>query len=426
MRALLLGSQSFLDTGCKVGIQYIAEGLAGNGWKVDYISTASSPFDLLSPARRARFKRIWLKRQDINGYSITPNLTEYALRAPFPTRKEVLRFSWQIKVYPLFVPEFLLNSVYDVCIHDSSNTFLFLPKLKARHFIYRLNDLPSGFAFSIHRHVIESFDNAVASGRYDEIWAVSKPLAGYAAGLTDKKILILPNGIDANAALDLPHIERRPRSAVFVGGILPWVDMELVDKSASLLPDWNFDFYGPLHVDWQIKSSNITYKGKVEHKRVLDVLSRYSVGLIPFRDVAGLIKVMERPLKFYEYISCGLGVAATDVGSLRLGMGNWASYGRTPDEFAGAIASASVSGSLRKRGEVRSFIEEHSWNRITGIILARLEDLLKGGCGDDLIGGQRVQTGAYIRGSSFCRSQGVYKRHMALFPARLSGKSLLS
>ena len=37
------------------------------------------------------------------------------------------------------------------------------------------------------------------------------------------------------------------------------------------------------------------------------------MGLIPFKDEDTLVQVMERPLKFYEYLAAGLGIAATDV-----------------------------------------------------------------------------------------------------------------
>lgn len=386
MRAIVLGSKSFLDNDGKLGIQFIAEGLARNGWQVDYISNASSILDSFSASRRSRFRRIWLERQDKHGFEISSNLKEYAFMAPFPTRKEVLRTDWQIKMYPSMAPKHFFESEYDVCIHDSSNTFLFLPKIKAKYFIYRLNDLPSGFSFAIHSKLINTFERTIASGKYDEIWAVSEPLAEYAYSLNkSSEIEFMPNGVDIGADDEYAKGEHVPKTAVFVGNIFPWIDMKLVNDSALLLPDWSIDFYGPLHTDWNIRSKNIHYKGVLERARVAETLRKYSVGLIPFQDISGRMDTVERPLKFFEYISARLGVAATDVGSLRHGMGQWATYGKTPKEYSDAIIRASDSASMRENMEIKEFLEKNSWNYITKAVLARLDSLLGGRKGDTFL-----------------------------------------
>lgn len=376
MRALLLGSQSFLDHDGKVGIQYIAEGLAKRGAQVDYVSNASSVVDSFFPSRRRRFRRIWVDRGDLRGVPVADNLTEYGFRTPYPARKEVLRTQWQIQLYSLFVPRMWRTKPYDVCIHDTSNSFLFLPKINARHFIFRLSDLPAGFSYAIHSQVIDLYNSLITHGFYDEIWAVSDPLAEYARKLKQgNDIHVIPNGINVSWAGHRSPSDRNGKRAVFMGNIFPWVDLELMDKTAALLPEWTFDMYGPMSVAWDVRSPNLRYRGAVSPSEVPNVLTRYNVGLVPFKEQNGLIGAMERPLKFYEYLSAGLGIAASDVGSLRNGMRTWASFGKTPEEFARAIVEAAEAVARRDPSRVSIFLDNHSWDRVLDTVVGRLETL---------------------------------------------------
>ncbi len=378
MKAIFLGTQSFKDTYGKVGIQYIAEGLVENGWSVDYVSNASSPLDVFSGIRRRRFKRAWMNRLDAKGFCVQKGLMEYPLRAPFPARKDFLRFNWQRKFYSVFLPPHIRNTHYDLCIHDASSTFLFLPQLKARRLVYRLNDLPSGFSYAYHKNFIDDFDRMVKNGRYDDIWAVSTPLAEYATSLNSaNKVIVIPNGVSIEDLAVKDATKKQPKSAVFVGNILPWVDIGLIDKVARCLPEWVFDFYGPLLTDWVCTAPNVRYRGVVERDKLKDVLSRYLVGLIPLRDISDRIRTVERPLKFYSYILIGLGVAATDIGALRSGMGKWAAYGNTPEEFSHAVVEAAHTASSRPVTDRENFAEEHSWDNVIKKIMGRLNAVMK-------------------------------------------------
>lgn len=378
MRALLLGTESFFDVGRISGMQHIAAGLAKNGWQVDYISSSSSPLDLLVSEHRDRFLRTWIKRFDKKGEKISDNLMEYSFRTFFPTRREIFRFNWQIKLYPSLLPDRFSHVVYDLCMHEASLTVLFLPMIKARNLIFRLNDPPSGFSFALHPAVISIFDRMVADGIYNEIWAVSRQLADYATRLNSgNRVIVLPNGINLESFSLKSCAERKAKSAVFVGHIFPWFDQELIDKTARLLPDWSIDCYGPVScTKWNVQAPNVRYCGVIEHSKMGKILEQYCVGLIPFRDEE-FTKALERPLKFYEYIASGLGVASTDVGSLREGMGNWAKYGRTPEKFSQAIVEAAKQAAERKPEEIRNFLNKNSWDNIIKVMLKRLEKILK-------------------------------------------------
>ena len=169
---------------------------------------------------------------------------------------------------------------------------------------------------------------------------------------------------------------RKPKSAVFIGSVDQRIDLELLNDTASLLFDWRIDVIGPLNRTWPGRASNLQWLPPVSRKNVPEVLSRYQVGLIPFREVSGGIRYVEQPLKFLEYIGSGIGVASTDVGALRAGMGDWASYGNTPEHFAEAIRIEAISANRRSFASCQNLIKKNSWGNVSRIVNERLKNLI--------------------------------------------------
>jgi hypothetical protein len=191
----------------------------------------------------------------------------------------------------------------------------------------------------------------------------------------DHRVVTIRNGVDNNYLSAFPNADRKPKTAVYIGSIEPWFDLELLDKTSALMPDWQFDIIGPLNRQWSIKSANIRWLPPIARPDVRNVLARYQVGLIPFRDVSGRLAYVERPLKFFEYIGAGLGVACTDVGSLRSGIGRLASFGSSPKEFADAVRTEAIRASKRSNEKCHEIIEPHTWCNAMKKINFRLEGM---------------------------------------------------
>lgn len=105
------------------------------------------------------------------------------------------------------------------------------------------------------------------------------------------------------------------------------------------------------------------------------LLSRYEVGLIPFADTDNRMTYVERPLKFYEYIAAGLGVASTDHGAMRSGMGDLAAYGNSGADFAQAIVQAQLQAQQRAPGFGADFVRAHSWAGVVREVNERMQVL---------------------------------------------------
>jgi glycosyltransferase involved in cell wall biosynthesis len=379
-RAIVFGIHSFLDSGVKVSSQYVAEGLARCGWKVDYISYPSSPFDCYGHRRRKRLKRVWLQRQDIRGIELEPNLTEYAFRTLYPANRRFLRNRRMMRYFPSLVPAWLGMRVYDVCINDITANTLFLPFVRANYSVLRLNDSPEGFTIGLHPILIDYLKGLISASAYHDIWAVSEPLARYAKGLNPHaNVVVLPNGIEKKQFYSgIDAVVRRPKTAVYLGSIAEWVDIELIEKTAHLMPDWKFHLFGTCDRSRCGRAPNLFRFPPVSRARVPQLLSGYEVGLIPFKETPHLTEHIERPLKYYEYIACGLGVASTDVGSLRAGMGPVAAYGNNPFDYAIAIERAAMERTKRPPDFCQAFVEKHAWENIISQMSARLLTLQEG------------------------------------------------
>ena len=376
----MLGTHSFLDGGLKVGVQRMAEGFAERGWTVDYVSTSSSPFDLVGRSRRRRFKGVWLDGQDRRGVVVAPRLVEYRFKALLPVHRLFVRAPAQLHWFEYLLPRWIRNKTYSACLHETTPNVVFFDRARARVNVFRLSDLPEGFLHEMPDAVVNLFRRHLGMRGYDEVWSVSHSLSEYADRCGyDGPIVEMPNGIDGSfAGIEKMEQRRRRNSAVFVGGVShPWVDIDLVERVAGLLPDWVFDLYGTGADGKRSTAPNVRFHSVVSRQAMPALLAGYEVGLIPFRDLHGRMDYVERPLKFYEYIAAGLGVVSTDVGGLREGMGGLSRFGQDPESFAAGVLAARDDGRSRGADFAKRFATEHSWESIIERASDRLERLVR-------------------------------------------------
>lgn len=362
-RLLFLTTHSFFDPRVKVGMQYIPEGLSRRGWKVDYFSVPSTPADIIGRRRRERFTRVWLKTQR-RGWRINSNLTEYSLPAIFPPSRKSLFFDWQLRTYGWFLPRDLKTKQYDICVCDCSPTAVYVPFFRFKHLILRLNDPLEWQAAPIVR-ILKTLDRRPFS---TSIWAVSNPLGELASRLYPTlPLVVYPNCVDYDAFFRNPHWagQRPPKKAVFVGSFEQRIDQELIANTARLLPDWSFDLYGPRCHQVDIRERNIRLHDHLPHHLVPDILSGCGVGIIPIRVEDQDMRYLEGPLKFYEYLAAGIGIASTRAGKMETNLSAWAKFGDSPQEFARAIIDArdSLPHDVQAR---QCYCRQHSWDAFLG------------------------------------------------------------
>jgi len=336
MKILVAGTHSFASSYRRNGIQHIAFWLGQFGCDVTYLSVPSSPLDLFGELRRQRFARVWRSKDIFR--KVAPNVFEVEGRALVPITKFTCPsrslYLPTLKLYP----QHILSCSYDAAIFDVGPNFACFPAITAQRRVVRINDFPDRFASVLPRWLMSDIEEGIAQA--DEVWPVSEALCDWADGRA-RKVSLFRNGVAPEFFLQ--QSSRDNERAVFVGTIGDWVDFELVNEAASLLPGWEFDFYGPLDCEWRGRGANVHYRGVLEHGKVPLVLSGYAVGLLPYKAVTGVESYLECPLKAYEFAAVGLGIAASDLPGFKRGMEGYPHYGESAGEYARAIELAASS-----------------------------------------------------------------------------------
>jgi glycosyltransferase involved in cell wall biosynthesis len=353
-KIIILGSVSFVLDSARVGINWIAKFLAQEGYDVTYVSSASTPLDILFSRKRARFKAAWLHG---GKFKVATNLTEIIFKSPWLLNR--LRSVFGHKSAGIFQRD-LLSQKYTVLIATVGALSIFADKIHAPLKILRLQDDLLDFGMS--KYVINNLKLLLAKQTFHQIWPVSQYLWNYANQFQPDKNILLSNGVHLPQFINY-YNKPKTKKVIYVGAFNSWVDSELIIKSALLLPDWHFDLFGSDFNLEQELPKNVTYEGAIDSLMLPELLSHYCVGLIPFINCTHILAV-ERPLKFYQYLSVGLGVASTDYGGLRGGMGQLASYGNSPQEFAAAIVNAFEQSQNRSKEEIQQYLENFNWNSI--------------------------------------------------------------
>jgi len=227
------------------------------------------------------------------------------------------------------------------------------------------------------------------------IIAVSRELreALVAQGVAADKVIVVPNGVDAD--LFAPNGDARREGldgkvvVGFVGGLRPWHGIEmLADAFRALAPDPRFHLLvvgaGPLSKAVQALSQELP--GRVTH-----------VGAVPQAEVPALVRAMDiavapyprldrfyySPLKVLEYLSAGRAVVATRIGQLT----ELVRHGETgllvePGDasgLAGAVKTLADDESLRRGLGARAAEEirlAHSWRHRAAVIIREIEEAI--------------------------------------------------
>jgi glycosyltransferase involved in cell wall biosynthesis len=257
----------------------------------------------------------------------------------------------------------LEDASFDLCIFSASSTMTLLPKIRARHFVYRVNDLLSAFD-GAPKSLLELEQRVLESHPIHEACAVNEQIAErLRASHPRLKVRVIPNGLDLelfDRALPDPALEpSRPTNVIYVGWFDTWTDIGLIYATARHLPDHTFHLYGA----WNRpippgRPPNIRIHGPIRHGAIAAKMKGCSVGIIPSGS-QNANRLVEKPLKFFEYLAAGLGVAATSYAGS--GLEPFATIGNDAPSFAAAISRA--KGIPARHGaEIRQALAERDWD----------------------------------------------------------------
>ena len=199
-------------------------------------------------------------------------------------------------------------------------------------------------------------------------------------GKYDGQAIVLANGCDyefytrgvplENDAETSPSTRKL---ALFQGGINWRLDYGLLEAVIDRLEGWEDTSI----VAWQKLKERlqVNYLGELTSEGVRAACRAASVGIIPFRQLEGIVE-RSLPLKAFEYAACGLPVVSISIRSLQ--PFPIFRFADTPEEFAEAVESAASTrydrNHLRSRDEcARRMSYDARFEELCGV-LSRLCD----------------------------------------------------
>ncbi len=206
--------------------------------------------------------------------------------------------------------------------------------------------------------------------RVDAVLATSRELYDYAVKIKGEGVHYLPNGVSEEFFVqegqppdDFPPAEK---VAVFVGTLDAWFDCDLLEYALERMPECHFLIIGAVknsHVRERINSwdryANFTYLGGRPHSRIPLYLRRCAAGIIPF-ELTPLTHAIN-PIKYYEYLACGLPVVASRMRELLALQGPLHTYDDASG-FCRALEKA-MEGKAAAAERLIEYARNHTWEK---------------------------------------------------------------
>jgi SAM-dependent methyltransferase len=187
--------------------------------------------------------------------------------------------------------------------------------------IFDILDEFSGF-HPDHTYLDNLLQNLIKSS--DMLIATSKYLYEKVAPF-DKKLKLIRNGTEFEHFNQFNSIDentdKRPVIGYY-GALSYWIDFDKIEYLAKKRPDYDILLIGNLkdskksYTENIEKLENVTFLGSKKYKTLPKYLKYFDVAIIPFKHDLNLIKATN-PVKFYEYLSMGKKIVATEIPELK-------------------------------------------------------------------------------------------------------------
>lgn len=176
--------------------------------------------------------------------------------------------------------------------------------------------------------------------------------------LLAKEVKFIPNGVNLDIFL-APHNEKANGHTIgYIGAIDTRIDFELIDYCASNLPEYVFEFYGPVKTELPQLPRNVKFLGALAQTALPEKIQNFEAGLIPF--VKNKLTEAIYPLKINEYLAMGKPVVASNFSDLS-DFSKVAEIVDSKEDFLKAIKKSIKYNSRIKTQKRIDFAKQNSW-----------------------------------------------------------------
>lgn len=202
-------------------------------------------------------------------------------------------------------------------------------------------------------------------------WIVSSSqfLYDVAGKHADKnKISIIRNGTEVEHFYQAAKLEKKKNNRKqigYYGAVAHWFAWEKVCYLARKFPEYDIVIIGSIteYEDKLKQCSNIKLIGEKPYGELPKYLAEFDVCLIPFDTSTDLIKATN-PVKFYEYLSAGKKIVATEIPELMPYRDEYVYMSNDNEKFAAYVQKCLLNeDDLKKTEEDIAFAKDNDWQK---------------------------------------------------------------
>ncbi|CAH0534497.1 hypothetical protein VST7929_02440 [Vibrio stylophorae] len=196
------------------------------------------------------------------------------------------------------------------------------------------------------------------------------------------KTQILTHGVDLDSFAPNPAIHIEPNVIGFYGSLNQWLDQHLLCQLAEQFPQYQFELVGRIDCTiHQLRAHrNIHLYPAQPHEQLPDLLARWQIAILPFKDNRQIQAC--NPLKLREYLASGTAVISSDFAAAR-DFTPWVHIANTPTDWFQCITQhfhhqqqqpsryKSLSTQLQQR------LQQESWHNKGQLVMEHICKQLK-------------------------------------------------
>ena len=243
------------------------------------------------------------------------------------------------------------------------------------NWVHILLHLRNRFGFPLVTDYMDDFDgfegSSLVADCCDLLLTESDFVAASSLYLIDKanfrgaKPVLIRNGTEFahfhTAYTECSHKDRKVIG--YYGAIAHWFDFDMVEALSARFPHCDIVLIGDVSAgeDRLKKLPNVQLLGEKPYAVLPQYLKDFDVCLIPFNASMGLIKATN-PVKFYEYLSAGKKIVATEIPELEPFRDQYVYLANEPEAFCDYVEHClNGTDTLASPADCMAFAAENDW-----------------------------------------------------------------
>ncbi len=306
-------------------------------------------------------------KNQIRVKDLTANLQEVTLSNFFGTRIYDIDYDSNVKQ----MQEEISNFLHNYNIRDCTVI------VEYPNWVPVANYLKEAFGFKVVFDYIDDYNdfqdtaNNKLAGYTEKLFQISDLVIATSQNLYEKalpyskKIEIVRNGTEFKFFNQAFKPSRTKTKKIgYYGAIAEWFDWEKIDYLAEKLPDVEIELIGNVSYEecYNLKKhANVHFLGEKNYKDLPKHLETYDVCLIPFKSDIELIKATN-PVKFYEYLSAGKKIVATEIPELEMYKDDYVYLANSDEQFYNYVLQClNDEDSLKTADELLNMAQQNDW-----------------------------------------------------------------